>query len=88
MIPLTFLSPNQRLSGRGSTPLFSEDGLKRVSAFLVDSNGVNDFQICICYLRGKTLTKAGQEFIVLAQEIYGNIKSGQIPPQFRYGFYQ
>lgn len=88
VVPLTFLSPNQRLSGLGTPPLFSAEGMRRVSVFLLDSSQISDFQICICYLRGKTLTRAGQEFIHLAKELYGNFTSSQIPPQLRFGYHQ
>ncbi|MCI8304128.1 MAG: LysR family transcriptional regulator [Lawsonibacter sp.] len=88
VVPLTFLSPNQRLSGLGAPPLFGDKGLGRVSVFLLDSSQINDFQICICYLRGKALTRAGQEFISLAKELYGNLTSSQIPPQLRFGSHQ
>ena len=40
VLPLTFLSPNQRLFGHGGTLLFSRDGLERLSVFLLDSSAI------------------------------------------------
>lgn len=86
VIPYTFLSPSQRLSGRGSTPLFSQEGLNRLSIFEVDSSGIRqNFQISVCRLRNKILTRAGREFIHLAKEIYGDISTDRIPLQFHSG---
>ena len=86
VIPYTFLSPSQRLSGRGSTPLFSQEGLNRLSIFEVDSSGIRqNFQISVCRLRNKVLTRAGREFIHLAKEIYGDISTDRIPLQFHSG---
>lgn len=86
VLPYTFLSPSQRLSGRGSTPLFSQEGLNRLSIFEVDSSCIRQtFQISVCRLRNKILTRAGREFILLAKEIYGDVPTGRIPPQFHSG---
>ena len=84
VLPLTFLSPDQRLSGHGSTPLFSQEGLDRLSIFLLDTSGIGRFQISVCRLKSKLLTRAGREFISLAREIYSGVSAGQIPPQFHF----
>jgi len=86
VLPYTFLSPAQRLSGHGNTPLFSEEGLARLSVFELYNSTQQTFQISVFRLRNKVLTRAGKEFILLAQEIFGNIPTGQIPPQFRPGY--
>ena len=84
VLPLTFLTPDQRLSGHGSTPLFSQEGLDRLSIFLLDTSGIGRFQISVCRLKSKLLTRAGREFISLAREIYSGVSAGQIPPQFHF----
>ena len=84
VLPLTFLSPDQRLSGHGSTPLFSQEGLDRLAIFLLDTSGIGRFQISVCRLKSKLLTRAGREFISLAREIYSGVSAGQIPPQFHF----
>lgn len=84
VVPLTFLSPDRRLSDYGSTPLFSKEGLGRLSVFLLDSSQVGTFQISVCRLRGKMLTRAGREFISLAREIYGDMSKNDRSPQFRF----
>ncbi|MFR1052840.1 MAG: hypothetical protein ACLSE7_14050, partial [Lachnospirales bacterium] len=78
VLPLTFLSPDQRLSGHGSTPLFSQEGLDRLAIFLLDTSGIGRFQISVCRLKSKLLTRAGREFISLAREIYSGVSAGQI----------
>ena len=84
VLPLTFLSPNRHLSGRRNTPLFSEEGLSRLSIFVLDNN-IRTFHISVCRLQGRLLTKAGREFIDLTREIYHDISIEQIPPQIRFG---
>lgn len=86
VLPLTFLSPNQRLSSLGSPLLFSQEGLSRLSVFVLDSSSIRTFQISACRLRNKVLTRAGHEFINLAREIYTDISTDQIPLLFHSGF--
>lgn len=84
VLPYTFVSPNQRLFGRGSTPLFSQEGLSRLSVYPLDISSLGTFQISVCRLKNKLLTQAGREFINLAREIYRNLTPDQIPPQFHF----
>lgn len=85
VVPLTFLSPDRRLSDYGSTPLFSEEGLNRLTVFPLDSGQVGTFQISVCRLRNKMLTQAGREFIRLAREIYGDVPKNDRSPQSHSG---
>ena len=70
VIPHTFLPQNSLHARLCSTPLFSQTGLNRLSVFELDSSCCGVFKISVCRLRGKLLTRAGQEFINLAKEIY------------------
>lgn len=82
VLPLTFLSPGQRLSGHGSPFLFSQEGLGRCSVFVLDSSSIRQsLQICVCRLRNKVLTRAGREFIQLAREIYSDFTPDPTLPQ-------
>lgn len=40
VLPLTFLSPDQRLSGHGSHPPVQPGGLDRLAIFLLDTSGI------------------------------------------------
>lgn len=84
VLPLTFLSPDQRLLRPRSTPLFSQEGLDRLSIFLLDTSGIAGSRSSVCRLKSKLLTRAGREFISLAREIYSGVSAGQIPPQFHF----
>ena len=80
VVPLSFfVSPSQR-----STPLFSQEGLNRLAIFVLDCSEIENRTICVCRMKSKRLTRAGREFIHLAQEIYSGFSAGQIPPQFRF----
>ena len=52
--------------------------------FLLDTSASGRFQISVCRLKSKLLTRAGREFISLAREIYSGVSAGQIPPQFHF----
>ena len=84
VLPYTFVAPNQRLNGRGNTTLFSQEGLSRLSVYPLDCSSCGTFQISVCRLKGKLLTRAGREFINLAREIYREVNADQIPPQFHF----
>ena len=88
VLPLTFLSPNQRLSGRRNTPLFSQEGLNRLAVFVLDSSSIRPFHISVCRPRNKFLTRAAREFISLAREISTHISTEQILLQFHPGSFQ
>ena len=52
----------------------------------VDSSCIRQtFQISVCRLRHKVLTRTGREFTLLAKEIYGDVPTGRIPPQSHSG---
>lgn len=65
-------------------PPVQPGGLDRLSIFLLDTSGIGRFQISVCRLKSKLLTRAGREFISLAREIYSGVSAGQIPPQFHF----
>ena len=88
VLPLTFLSPNQRLFGHGGTLLFSRDGLERLSVFLLDSSAIGPLQISVYRLKNKLLTRAGREFIQLSRDIFSGVRDDQILTQFRFGSFQ
>ena len=85
VLPYTFIAPNQRLYGRGNTPLFSQEGLSRLSVYPLDCSSLGTCRISVCRLKSKLLTRAGREFINLARDIYREVNTDQIPPQFHFG---
>lgn len=69
VLPSTFLTPLNRDYGHPPLYLFSEKQFSHLSFFLLEGLP-QSFQISVCRLKSKTLTRAGKEFIHLAQEIY------------------
>lgn len=69
VLPSTFLGPLHKNYGQSLFYLFSEKQFNRLSFFLLKGLS-HSFQISVYRLKRKTLTRAGKEFINLAQEIY------------------
>lgn len=69
MLPSTFLNPLPGDCDRPPFYLFREKQFRQLSFFLLEGLPCT-FPISVCRLKSKTLTRAGKEFIHLAQEIY------------------
>ena len=69
VLPSTFLAPLQRGYNHSRFYLFSEKQLSRLSFFLL-TGLPHSYHISVYRLKRKALTRAGREFIQLAQEIY------------------
>lgn len=88
VVPQTFVSLSHFFPTQYSTPLFSREGLERLSIFLLEHGKSSCFPISICRLKNKVLTRAGKEFIQLARDIYSGIDRGQAPDPFSFPFSQ
>lgn len=70
VLPGTFIAPFQEELGRRPFALFSEQQISRLAFFPLTGLSSKPM-ISVCRLRNKNITRAGREFIHLAQKIYG-----------------
>ena len=70
VLPGTFIAPIQKKMGRRLFSLFSEKQISQLSFFLLKSPP-HKLMISVCRLRNKSISRAGREFIQLAQKLYG-----------------
>ncbi len=70
VLPGTFIAPLQEQMGRRLFSLFSEKQIEQLSFFLLKGLP-NKPMISVCRLKDKSISRAGREFIQLAQRMYG-----------------
>ncbi len=73
VLPRSFVSSQFQQSHCMENFLFSQEALAQVSIYELDTREIGKFQVSICALKGRFLTRAAREFIALAKEIYSNL---------------